>query len=543
MFRKVTKSVDAVNVKDFGAIGNGKKDDTVAIRNARDAAVASDKALYFPAGTYMLHGCVELWSGCEIFGEGSKTVIKKIPAITQKVIKPANGFAEGQITFTVTDATVYTVGYDCCVTLNWSNYSEGVYGKIASIEGNNITIRQYPHDEETGLTGSTLSRFNTYSDKALFSSSFPVFCTYRYKSSADLTDNNIHDVYIHDLTIDGNRQYGTYDEPCPYSLSAINLDSLTFENTADNYRKIANPHENIRMENLNIYNSPSDGISIQSAKNVYITNCITENCGFNGVHLGVGTDIASVVGCKLNADYCGYFDCADVGSVSLVGNHFEKCRYGIGGLDQFTFGLVINGNTFRDCSVGICAGFIPMPEHMSYFDDDINFMYGHISRASSGVIISNNAFYGSTESSGSGPTATITRAGVGISAIGGDAFVITENTFRNLNSAFEICCSRYFRIANNYIRECNTALSMAVEVATNTQAALDKMNLTHTLNSSFTGNTVQASAAGASANITIQRAKNMYVTGNILIGEDAGVAAGADTENVVIENNIITNAT
>lgn len=533
--------VGMINVKGFGAIGDGVTDDTDAIRNARNAAVSSNKALYFPVGTYMIHGSIELWNGCEIYGEGSKSIIKKIPAITQAVRKPASGFTIEQTTFTVSDGKMYKLGYDCCVTLNWSNYSNGFYGKIDSIDGDNITISPYPNINPTSMTEKEIKKylygFTDYPDRVIFSSSFPVFGTYKFIPTT-LTDNSIHDVYIHDLTIDGNRQYDTYDEPCPYSLSAINLSELTYEDSSDNYRKIANPHENIRIENLNIYNSPSDGISIQSAKNVYITNCITENCGFNGVHLGVGTDIASVVGCKLNADYCGYFDCADVGSVSLTGNHFEKCLYGVGGLDQYTYGLVITGNTFRDCSVGICAGFIPLPEHMSYLNNKSSFLYGHMSIASSGVTISNNAFYGSTETSGSGSTATIARAGVGISAIGGDAFVISGNTFRNLNTAFEIYCSRYFKIANNYIRECNTALSMAVEVATNTQAALDKMNLTHTLNSSFTGNTVQASATGASANITIQRAKNMLVTGNIVIGTGANIATGDNVENVTIENNI-----
>src|SRR5262245_59008644 len=42
-----------VNVRDFGATGNGVTDDTQAIRNAIAAAKASGQGVLFPAGTYL----------------------------------------------------------------------------------------------------------------------------------------------------------------------------------------------------------------------------------------------------------------------------------------------------------------------------------------------------------------------------------------------------------------------------------------------------------------------------------------------------------
>jgi hypothetical protein len=41
-----------VSVKDFGAVGNGVADDTLAVQAAFDACAASGQGLYFPAGTY-----------------------------------------------------------------------------------------------------------------------------------------------------------------------------------------------------------------------------------------------------------------------------------------------------------------------------------------------------------------------------------------------------------------------------------------------------------------------------------------------------------
>src|SRR5512134_972106 len=43
--------IEVINVKDYGAIGDGNADDTAAIRQAL-AAANFLKAVYFPAGTY-----------------------------------------------------------------------------------------------------------------------------------------------------------------------------------------------------------------------------------------------------------------------------------------------------------------------------------------------------------------------------------------------------------------------------------------------------------------------------------------------------------
>src|ERR1700674_5137178 len=43
-----------INVKSYGAIGDGSNDDRVAVQNAANVAIATGQPLYFPKGTYKM---------------------------------------------------------------------------------------------------------------------------------------------------------------------------------------------------------------------------------------------------------------------------------------------------------------------------------------------------------------------------------------------------------------------------------------------------------------------------------------------------------
>jgi hypothetical protein len=58
-----------VNVKDFGAVGDGVADDTAAIQAAVTASPASGGTVFFPAGTYKFSG-VTVTKGISIIGDG-----------------------------------------------------------------------------------------------------------------------------------------------------------------------------------------------------------------------------------------------------------------------------------------------------------------------------------------------------------------------------------------------------------------------------------------------------------------------------------------
>ena len=74
----------SINIKWFGAVGDGITDDSAAIGFAKDYVYANNKSLYFPAGTYLVNTQIvsgntvaEAATYCHFFGDGpGATIIK-----------------------------------------------------------------------------------------------------------------------------------------------------------------------------------------------------------------------------------------------------------------------------------------------------------------------------------------------------------------------------------------------------------------------------------------------------------------------------------
>jgi hypothetical protein len=66
---------DAVNIKDFGAVGNGEADDTQAFKNA----IKASKKIFFPHGRYNITEALTLEPGMQLFGMNSSSI--SVPVI------------------------------------------------------------------------------------------------------------------------------------------------------------------------------------------------------------------------------------------------------------------------------------------------------------------------------------------------------------------------------------------------------------------------------------------------------------------------------
>lgn len=108
----------SINVKTFGAKGNGVNDDTVAINKALSYCVANGKNLFFPVGTYNVSDTLKVNGYIKIFGDGKRSIIKAIG----------------------TNENIFTISFATPTTLNY-NFSNLEISNL-NISGNKNATRQ-----------------------------------------------------------------------------------------------------------------------------------------------------------------------------------------------------------------------------------------------------------------------------------------------------------------------------------------------------------------------------------------------------------------
>ena len=314
-----------VSVKDFGALGDGVTDDTDAIRKARNAARLNSKPLYFPAGTYMLRGCIQIFSDMRIIGEKG-AVLKKFTATVQNLTKAA---AKGDSTVYVADVSGFKVGQDVFIGSTASGSYSDTVGYITAIDANakSITFDVYPRHSDNPKAGLNQAVATT----GVISTSFSMLCTF----SRDDSGGNI---VIEGLEFDGNK---IPSEPLGYELSPIHIDPNKM---------------NVTVERCHVVSSNADGISLQNAGQTTVHNCIVEGTSFHGIHPGYTHEGVNISDCFIyDCPDSGVFDCYNIDSLNITNVFFKNCKNGIGGLDSLSNGTNITGCTFWDCDVGVGA--------------------------------------------------------------------------------------------------------------------------------------------------------------------------------------------
>jgi len=142
----VTREADVVNVKDFGAVGNGVADDTAAIQ-AAIVATTTGKALFFPSGTYTFSTqLVFNTSKIGIIGEGSGTTFLKYTG--------AN---------TTNDLIVVGDGITQIVNVNLSGFT--LYSTTTMTGGFAIHLKKYCRSNVADIivNGQDIAPVNVYS--------------------------------------------------------------------------------------------------------------------------------------------------------------------------------------------------------------------------------------------------------------------------------------------------------------------------------------------------------------------------------------------
>jgi hypothetical protein len=327
-----------VNVKEYGAVGDGFNDDTEAIETAVEAAMALNKSLYFPQGTYSIRRSITLWTDCEIYGYQA-TIVKRAAATSRTTTITA----ENQEYVDLDSVAGFNLGDQ--IEIMWAGFTQYAarYTTPALVTSVDTANKRLYF---TGIYDSIKKgALQEYGIGCYVSSSFAIL-----RSWANTSCDNAH---IHDLTLDGNRQM---DEKPDWCNSCIHIEADSGTVNGIDYTGTS---KNIVVRDMSIKNSPFDGISDQGSGNILIESCLIENSYMHGVHFGSGYfDNAKVTNCTVrNArNGAGVFWCSSANGIIVTGNFFDTCNKGCSSVEYATppQNSIISSNIFKNILSVIC---------------------------------------------------------------------------------------------------------------------------------------------------------------------------------------------
>jgi parallel beta-helix repeat protein len=294
-----------ISVKDFGATGDGVTDDTTAIRNA--VAACSARQLYFPSGTYLVSGIIDLPNDISIIGD-----------IKQSIIKIKSG------TYVSANASLFR----CNGVHNIYVYGLDFYGNKGNI-------------------GTTRNPVNT-----VYNSQNVIFDTCRWISCEGICLNVSTDPNgLRVLNCTFYQCGGATDNSDGYRNQAI-----AFSGASTSFAV------GIYIIGNYFYAQGLDCISLANCNDVIISNNIAEDSysflynnpsPYRTVNLTVtGNAIRNTnQGSLSNAVNPVAIDLPYVSNCTIIGNSIYKCAQSGIGIFEGSSNIVIDGNTLLDCGI------------------------------------------------------------------------------------------------------------------------------------------------------------------------------------------------
>lgn len=319
---------DCINVKDYGALGNGYSDDYYSIEKALMDAMKTSKPLFFPAGTYYMSKRLELitYQGLTILG-----INPELSVIKGEIVINENNILSG---LKIADIGFDGNGGTCINCFGWLKYCE-IFNChftnwsdcliISYYENVNIHNCEFTKAAESGNACITCGRIGDGS------------------SGANLT--------IENCLLNGNLKSDT-DIRCNVGILILDCDAVWIVNTdigrfVDNAIKIA---PSFQSNNHHIESSYLD--VTKTGHNLLITGTgVIDAVSITDTWFASSSYISNVGGCGI------YSDNGNVGYMLI-----DSCRfYNIRGTGCYivnnTFFGVISNNIFHNIGTANSEGF------------------------------------------------------------------------------------------------------------------------------------------------------------------------------------------
>ncbi|GAA3402348.1 right-handed parallel beta-helix repeat-containing protein [Paenibacillus hodogayensis] len=496
---------DMLNVRDFGAKGDGETDDTAAIQAAMNA-LSGGGTLYFDKNrTYRISR--ELRPIAKTVIEGNNAVLKRIDEVRTTTTTAVSTTTGAAFSFTVANVTGFRVGQRVML-INGTTYSRDNL-EIRSITGNEITVSN-SRSGETFPIGTVVQT-----------------ATYMLMLPADGSVQN--------LRFDGNRA------------------NQTTARWDHHYELIISDRCSVR--DCYFVDAPADAILVNGIHTKIVGNYIN-GIGGNGIHFSGATYSLCrdnyVANTNLN-NTVGHDDGAIIlsnlcGDLVIDGNYMENCKAGIGSVDyDGNSDLTITNNIIRNATTQAMdiERVAPdgAPRNLIITGNRIyNSVYFGVNNRSAGltyaiknVVVANNYFFD-------------TRVRV----INSDHIVLSDNVieYTGSNWAVELSESSNIVVKGNLITGgtygiyVQGALCKSITITDNnidgqnTGGVFIKDTPVDTL--TIAGNSITNTATALAAYTGITLKPKVFATGNniTLLQGASGIATASDT--VTANNKIIT---
>ena len=262
-------------------------------------------------GTYRLRNAVYLQSKVRLIGGGLETVLIKEPSVTTPLAQDSDWFDQE---ITLTNATGFEIGDGICLrTKNPGNGAIEIAKRtLVARTGNRFKLDQ-------GLR----KNFWRVGDTKV-STLFPV-----------LSGENITDIAIEDIVLDGNRAKN--------------------ENLDGNYAGCIFLQEcnRVTIRGVTARNYNGDGMSWQISHDVLVEHCVSEGHAGLGLHPGSGSQRPIMRNNRIIGNNIGIFFCWGVRHGVAEENHIEGNRTGISIGHHDTDNLVTGNQIIGSEKVGV----------------------------------------------------------------------------------------------------------------------------------------------------------------------------------------------